>query len=79
MKIAMCLILILLVSSAGLATIITASNMMSEASPNQLPTRMYSGIVEPNGDPIGGGGGGPGTPRTPGVNATFSVLNLIYC
>lgn len=67
------LVLVLALSSLGIATII-ASNLMLEASPIQLPKLVDSGILN-WGDPIGGGGGGGGAP---GLNATFVGSNLIY-
>lgn len=73
MKIAIYLMLILALSSAGFATVV-ASNLMLETSPSQLPKPVDLGIVN-WGDPIGGGGGGGGAP---GLNATFVGSNLIY-
>lgn len=73
MKFATYLMLILALSSVGIATTI-ASNLMLEASPIQLPKPVDLGIVNA-GDPIGGGGGGGGAP---GLNATFVGSNLIY-
>jgi hypothetical protein len=65
--------LILALSSVGLATTIVSSATL-KASTSQMAKPSDANVLH-WGDPVGGGGGGPGAPK---VNATFVGSNLIY-
>jgi len=63
MKMRILLLGLLVFSAATIATVSIASSVSLPALANQTETVLFDtnfGDIEPNGDPVEGGGGGPG-------------------
>jgi len=57
---------LLTLSATATATVLIVSNVSSPLRTSQMYVVTFnagSSSVEPNGDPVGGGGGGPGCPN----------------